>query len=621
MEAEPTPRRPLHERFYAGLAIFPMAIAALTGHAAAATQPENGMDVATQPEFNQSFGSEVFTFSECEEQDPYVEIDIVNPDDDEVMHVEFYRPFSDPGFEHYSKDLQPHEGRVTASYPGTATFSGGQFNYEITYGEGPVSNQIATYEGCPTDATPTPTPSETASPTETPTPTPTETATPTPTPTPPPEGGPYRSVEAITTAGASRVETAVAFSQAAYPDGTETAVLAPAYDFPDAIAASSLAGLVDGPILINGEDALHPANAAEIQRLGVENVLVVGGDSRYSDRVINDLGNMDGVTITWINRANRFATAAGVAEYVMRQKAEHPELYPTVSPLASYVLIASGADYQYALAASTLSARQEVPILLTNAPSTSPETADSLPPETAQFLVDHQDTIDHVIAVGDIANTTLGQQAAELSTSDINYLAGINATEVSTAAAGFDLSLHQDLMEVVLATTTDYADALGAGVYAATIPGAELLLVNGKETYSQDPTTLMAGNFVTSMATGDLSKVRRAGGDHAITPEELTNIVFYANAAPENEEVYADDDPEPAPTPSEEPTEPTEEPTEEPDENPRVYEPVGAETIEGYPPEPTETPEPTDEESPTPTETATGQSYHSKRLVSTTQPK
>ena len=70
--------------------------------------------------------------------------------------------------------------------------------------------------------------------------------------------------------GSSRYDTAIDISQATYAAGECTnAVLATGESFPDALAASGLAGAVGGPLLLTRKAELPDAVAAEFARLGV----------------------------------------------------------------------------------------------------------------------------------------------------------------------------------------------------------------------------------------------------------------------------------------------------------------------------------------------------------------
>lgn len=87
----------------------------------------------------------------------------------------------------------------------------------------------------------------------------------------------FGTVERI--AGATRYETSVAISQRFFPaNGGGTVYVATGSDFPDALAASAVAGGTGSPILlVPGQGTLPAAVAAELLRLGPAEVVVLGG--------------------------------------------------------------------------------------------------------------------------------------------------------------------------------------------------------------------------------------------------------------------------------------------------------------------------------------------------------
>ncbi|MDL5352751.1 peroxidase family protein [Microbacterium sp. zg-YB36] len=83
-------------------------------------------------------------------------------------------------------------------------------------------------------------------------------------------------------AGVNRYDTAVKVSQEFYPDGAETAFVTTGLNFPDALAAGPAAGVAGGPLLLTQPTALAAGTVAELQRLGVQQVQIVGSPSSVS---------------------------------------------------------------------------------------------------------------------------------------------------------------------------------------------------------------------------------------------------------------------------------------------------------------------------------------------------
>lgn len=108
--------------------------------------------------------------------------------------------------------------------------------------------------------------------------------------------------------GANRYVTAVQISDQ-FGSAT-TAILAPAANanLVDALAAAPLAG-TDAPILLTDNDTLTESSRAQLIKLGVTNVYVVGA---ISQAVVNQVNAIPGVTATVLKGANRIETAAKI---------------------------------------------------------------------------------------------------------------------------------------------------------------------------------------------------------------------------------------------------------------------------------------------------------------------
>src|SRR5690606_2500915 len=116
--------------------------------------------------------------------------------------------------------------------------------------------------------------------------------------------------------GADRYCTAAAVSKAAYPSGTETVFIASGRDFPDALAAGSVASSHQAPILLTQPGGLPAATRNELARLKPSKVIILGGPVAVSAAVENQLKNIVGTsgTVTRIGGANRYETAIEVTK-------------------------------------------------------------------------------------------------------------------------------------------------------------------------------------------------------------------------------------------------------------------------------------------------------------------
>jgi putative cell wall-binding protein len=157
--------------------------------------------------------------------------------------------------------------------------------------------------------------------------------------------------------GTDRQGTAVRASVKAYPEPAEvdTVILAYSYDFPDALAASYLAGTLDAPILLTDTPALDTVTAVELSRLAPSTVYIVGGIGSVSENVERTLKAYDFTSaVIRLGGAGREETA-----YLIANEAKAKGGVPATA------FVANAADFPDALSAGSLSAGQGVPILLT----------------------------------------------------------------------------------------------------------------------------------------------------------------------------------------------------------------------------------------------------------------
>jgi len=164
--------------------------------------------------------------------------------------------------------------------------------------------------------------------------------------------------------GTDAVSAAVDISRMAFPSGAPSAVLARSDQFPDALAAGVL--LREGPLLLTASAALSEATAAELTRLGVKRVTILGGEAAVSAAVATALRTA-GYAVSRLAGAGRVETAVAVAS-------SRPASRTVILARAS-----SGADatqgFADALAAGAWSAASGYPVLLSDTAALSGPTA------------------------------------------------------------------------------------------------------------------------------------------------------------------------------------------------------------------------------------------------------
>lgn len=93
---------------------------------------------------------------------------------------------------------------------------------------------------------------------------------------------------------------------------TPVVYVATGSDFPDALGASPVAGITDGPILLVQKTVIPTETATELIRWTPDRIVIIGGTGVVSDAVETALGAY-ARTVERLSGLNRYATAAAVS--------------------------------------------------------------------------------------------------------------------------------------------------------------------------------------------------------------------------------------------------------------------------------------------------------------------
>lgn len=280
--------------------------------------------------------------------------------------------------------------------------------------------------------------------------------------------------------GPLRTDTAVRVSNERYADGelpavsydgTGTVIIACSDNFPDALAASTLAGALNSPILLTPTASLPGAVSAEITRLGARRAIIVGGTTAVSATVANRLAGLVH-KVERIAGSGRVQTAAKIAERANEEMVAQPFGGGT-APLA---FIASSQTFPDALSASPMAARNVAPILLTNPASLDASASGALAPlnvtdvvivgstnavssRVATQLANQLGGWDHVRRVG-------GADRYETSHDLAVWATSLGTTDTVGTTATPDALYTLDTDGLIVANGANYPDALGGGAFA-----------------------------------------------------------------------------------------------------------------------------------------------------------
>lgn len=168
-------------------------------------------------------------------------------------------------------------------------------------------------------------------------------------------------------AGDDRYATANAVVTDTY-SSADGVIIACGAQFPDALAASSLGGALDYPILLTAADGLTNETLGIIRMLGAKEAIIVGGTSAVGGQVEWQLETV-GLSVERLGGQSRYETAEAIYDYGCSRGTGDTSVWKS-----GEMILASGESFADALAISPYAAGDHVPILLANgdgAPGTS----------------------------------------------------------------------------------------------------------------------------------------------------------------------------------------------------------------------------------------------------------
>ncbi|AET70693.1 putative glycosyl hydrolase [Desulfosporosinus orientis DSM 765] len=264
-------------------------------------------------------------------------------------------------------------------------------------------------------------------------------------------------VESVTNRiyGNTLYDTAVEISKQGW-ESAPVAVLATGTNFPDALTGTVLAHKVNGPLLLTESDHLNPDVAAELKRLGTQEVYLLGGTVALNTKIEESLKNL-GILPKRLSGWDQYGTAEEIAK--------------TVTSSSSQAFIVNGEHFPDALSISSYAAAQGIPILLTH--------SDTLPTETIKALSELGVTNVTLVGGTAVINESIEEQLAKLP----------QPVKVTARYAGYDQyetnavvlnQLPYDTSKIYVATGQNFPDALAGAALAGKTNAPILLIPNSK---------------------------------------------------------------------------------------------------------------------------------------------
>lgn len=302
---------------------------------------------------------------------------------------------------------------------------------------------------------------------------------------------PDLTVERI--AGADRYEVAVNISKAANPGTSYVAVLVTGENYPDALSSVPLATRSGSPLLLTAKDALPAGVKAELERLQVKEVRIVGGLNSVSAAVENEVSALPSHPV--VNRtegADRFEVSRNVMNRFSWSS----------SPSSTY--LATGSNFPDALSSGPAAAQIGAPVLLVNG---SAATLDAATKSTLQ------DNLVTAAAIAGGPNSVSPGIEADLE-SFIPTVERLGGADRFQASLTINDDAFSSASEVFLATGLKFPDALSGGAFAGRL-SAPLFVV---------PSDCVPQGVLDSIARLGATKVTLLGGTASLSPavEALT---------------------------------------------------------------------------------------------------
>ena len=274
--------------------------------------------------------------------------------------------------------------------------------------------------------------------------------------------------------GDDAVSAALAWSTFSFAAGaTDTVLLARDDVFADALASGSAQGRLDAPLLLTNGDVLDPRTLAEINRLGAQRVLILGGEEAISPVIEQTLTTMN-LEVTRHAGATRIETAIAVAQ----------DAFPTATQVVVARAYGTEEDETRAfadtLATGNYAAAAEVPILFTESNRLTASTRAYLESSAVEFITvagGVEAISDEVVAELEAILEAKGANGA------VTRLAGANRFSTAVAMnAGLNIPTAGEADRVILIDGSR-SDAWASGFAAAiqsTGSAAAVVLANGE---------------------------------------------------------------------------------------------------------------------------------------------
>lgn len=288
--------------------------------------------------------------------------------------------------------------------------------------------------------------------------------------------------------GINRVSTSVEVANSGWTN-SDYAVIAYAWDFPDAVSAAPLAYKYKAPILLTDKDELSTAASSELDNLHVKHVFIAGGTGVVSSKVESEI-SAKGIDIKRLSGNNRYETSIAIANQVGTNGS---------------IVITNGYNPYEALSISPIAAKKGMPIILT---------AKSIVPTSVEnYIKQNNITQTYILGKADGASEDDGVADGSVFPNPVR-ITGSNTYERNiNIIKMFDKDI--DYSKIYLATGRAFADALSGSALAAATSSPIIFVDDNMPQITKD--------FISSKATS-VNTISILGGTGAIADNIVQQV-------------------------------------------------------------------------------------------------
>lgn len=229
-------------------------------------------------------------------------------------------------------------------------------------------------------------------------------------------------------------------------------VIASGDNWPDALAASYVAGQQHWPILLTKSNTLSEEVASEIKRLGASYALVAGGPSALSSNIENQLKAAGIKTVKRVYGNTRQETALKLADYKLTAEPAG------VFDWSDTCIIATSNNYADALAVAPYAYSAHAPIFLTNSDGTLSDEVLAKIKNPSSRSNGYKKAL--IVGGTNAVSSLVESQLKQCGVLTVERKGGDTRYETSALVATWAQSKGMEVSFVGVATGSNFADAL-----------------------------------------------------------------------------------------------------------------------------------------------------------------